>query len=99
MPMRWTLVRSKAVNSTQHIGKMLMQFQGTVERASVASGSKSEHRAVVLMLSDGTVKLRRPGGNPFCDPELEKLIGKEIICDGDIQSGQLVLSNWHVVPQ
>ncbi len=76
-----------------------MQFQGTVSRAVVASGSKSEHRAVVLLLSEGTVKLRRPGGNPFCDPELEKLVGQEIVCDGDIQSGQLILSKWSVVPR
>lgn len=74
-----------------------MQFQGTVARRTFASGSKSEHEAVVLLTSEGPLKLRRAGGNPFRDPELEKLVGAEIVCDGELHAGQLTMRQWDVV--
>jgi hypothetical protein len=73
-----------------------MKFQGTVARQPVALGSKSEHEAVVLLTSEGPLKLRRPGGNPFRDPTLEDLVGKEIVCEGETHAGQLILSHWDV---
>ena len=74
-----------------------MQFQGTVTRQPFATGSKSEHEAVVLLTPEGPLKLRRAGGNPFVDPELERLVGQQIVCEGDVHSGQLMLRNWNVV--
>ena len=74
-----------------------MQYQGKVARRPFAAGSKSDHSAVVLLTPEGPLKLRRPGGNPFQDPELDKLVGQEIVCDGEIHSGQLMLSQWNVV--
>jgi hypothetical protein len=74
-----------------------MQYHGTVARQPFAAGSKSEHQAVVLLTPEGPLRLRRAGGNPFCDPQLEKLVGQEIVCDGEIYAGQLVLHNWDVV--
>jgi hypothetical protein len=75
-----------------------MQFQGKVIRHSLGLGSKSEHLAVVLQTPEGLLKLRRPGGNPFQDPELEKLVGREIAVDGEIHQGQLLMTRWNIVP-
>lgn len=74
-----------------------MQFHGTVSRQQFAPASKSEHAAVVLLTSEGPLKLRRIGGNPFKDPELEKLVGREIRGEGEVHAGQLMLSDWEVV--
>ena len=73
-----------------------MEFQGKVVRQAWGGDSKSAHPAVVLQTPDGALKLRRPGGNPFHDPELEKLVGKDIACEGVVQSGQLLMTRWDV---
>jgi hypothetical protein len=73
-----------------------MKFQGKVVRHPFAIGSKSEHQAVALLTSEGPLKLRRAGGNPFVDPELEKLVGREIDCDGEMHQGQLLMTRWNV---
>lgn len=68
--------------------------KGQVRRRRVAAGSKSERDAVVLDTEDRSYLLRREGGNPFQDPELERLVGKQIDAEG-IEHGQtLVLSGW-----
>jgi hypothetical protein len=74
-----------------------MRFQGKVLRQPWATGSKSEHEAVVLMTTEGPLKLRRVGGNPFVDPELERLVGQEITGDGEVHQGQLLMTNWQVI--
>jgi hypothetical protein len=74
-----------------------VHFQGKVVRQRFGAGSKSEHEAVALLTPQGPLKLRRPGGNPFRDPELEKLVGKEIACEGDLHAGQLIMSQWNVI--
>ena len=71
-----------------------MRYHGKVARQPFAAGSKSEHEAVVLQTPAGPLKLRRAGGNPFHDPELEKLVGREITCEGEIHQGQLLLTRW-----
>ena len=75
-----------------------MRYHGKVARQPFAAGSKSEHEAVVLQTPAGPLKLRRAGGNPFRDPELEKLVGREIVADGEVHAGQLLMTNWDVVP-
>ncbi len=55
---------------------------GKVVRKRFAEGSKSEHDAVMLVTGDKEYKLRRQGGNPFFDPELEALVGRTISCQG-----------------
>jgi hypothetical protein len=74
-----------------------MQYQGKVVRQPFSAGSKNEHAAVVLLTPHGALKIRRPGGNPFVDPELEKLVGQEISCDGEIYQGQLLMTGWKVI--
>jgi hypothetical protein len=71
-----------------------MTFKGTVIKKPFALGSKSEHDAVCLVSDRGEFVLRRRGGNPFSDPELEKLVGKQIRCDGDIAGYTLIISTW-----
>lgn len=74
-----------------------MRYQGKVVHQKVAAGSKSEHAAIVLLTEHGPLKLRRAGGNPFVDPELEKLVGKEVVCDGELHQGQLLMTNCNIV--
>ena len=74
-----------------------MKCHGKVVRQEFGAGSKSEHPAVMLLTPQGPLKLRRPGGNPFRDPELEKLVGREIDCEGEIHQGQLLLTRWKVI--
>lgn len=74
-----------------------MQFQGKVIQQRFGAGSKSEHEAIVLLTADGPLKLRRAGGNPFRDPELENLVNHEIVCDGVMHHGQLLMSSYDIV--
>ncbi len=73
---------------------MTGQYVGAVEREVVAAGSKSEHDAVVLVTSSGRYTLRRLGGNPFVDPELEALVGTTIRCEGELRGTTLIVSSW-----
>jgi hypothetical protein len=60
----------------------ISEFRGKVTRKPFGKGSKSEHLAVVLETDGGDLVLRRPGGNPIRDPELEQLVGKTISARG-----------------
>jgi hypothetical protein len=74
-----------------------MRYSGKVVRQPFAAGSKSEHQAVVLMTREGALKLRRAGGNPFHDPELEKLVGNDIVAEGELHQRQLLITRWDVL--
>jgi hypothetical protein len=69
-------------------------FEGIVVRKPFGQGSKSEHDAVWLVTHSGEYVLRRRGGNPFRDPELEKLVGKRLSCNGFVTGYTLVMSEW-----
>jgi hypothetical protein len=71
-----------------------MIFNGTVIKKLFARGSKSEHEAVCLVTDHGEFVLRRRGGNPFSDPELDKLVGKQISCEGEVVGYTLIISSW-----
>jgi hypothetical protein len=75
-----------------------MKFEGQVVKRPFAVGSKSEHEAVVLVTEQGDYVLRRPGGNAFRDPELDRLIGKTIAGEGTVHGYLLILSDWHELP-
>jgi hypothetical protein len=62
-----------------------MQLKGKVVRKEFAKGSKSEHEAVYIDTSSGLFLLRQTGANPFQNPELKKLIGKDVQVDGTVQ--------------
>ena len=75
-----------------------MTYQGRVVRKRVSIGSKSEHEAIVLVTDDGQeYKLRREGGNPFRDPELDVLEGKRIECEGIVRDGLIIMTRWGVL--
>ena len=61
-----------------------MRFKGRVVKRLHGVGSKSEHEAVYLDGPKGAFKLRLPGGNPFQDPRLDRLVGKSITADGEL---------------
>jgi hypothetical protein len=69
-----------------------MILSGTVIKKVFARGSKSEHEAVYLLTDQGEFMLRRQGGNPFSDPELDRLVGKQVRCEGEIVGYTLLLS-------
>ncbi|MFO0984482.1 MAG: hypothetical protein U1E76_28710 [Planctomycetota bacterium] len=75
-----------------------MSWRGRVVRKRLAAGSKSECEGLVLVTSAGEqLKLRRLGGNPFRDAELEPLVGHEIECEGALRNGQIIMTSWTVV--
>lgn len=76
------------------MGTELVWIEGRLERRVVGEGSKSEHTAVCLIAGGDVIKVRRKGGNPFRDPELEKLVGKCIKAVGTYAGNTFVLLNW-----
>jgi hypothetical protein len=70
------------------------EISGQVVKAQFASGSKSEHEGVFLKTEKGRFALRRTGGNPFYDPELEKLVGKTIRARGEVAGYTFLMSDW-----
>ena len=48
----------------------------------------------MLETSEGEYVLRREGGNPFRDPELEQLVGKRIRAVGRERQHTLVMDHW-----
>lgn len=77
---------------------MSEEYVGTVRRRLVAEGSKSEHDAVVLATPSGEFVLRRLGGNPFADPELDALVGRTLRCTGELRGTTLIVSDWSDAP-
>jgi hypothetical protein len=71
-----------------------MELKGKVVRRPFGQGSKSAHDAVMLTTVDGTYRLRRAGGNPFSDPELDKLVGQDIVAQGMLHEGTVIMQSW-----
>ena len=63
---------------------------GKVIRKLFAKGSKSEHEAICIQTEEAVYKLKRMGGNPFKDAELEKLVGKDVKATGTIDDYQFI---------
>lgn len=74
-----------------------MELRGSVIQKKFGAQSKSEHAAVLLTTDQGTYRLRRRGGNPFRDPELDQLVGHEIICQATIHQDTVLMDSWQVV--
>lgn len=71
-----------------------MEYRGKVIKKRFGKGSKSEYDAVMLATPEEQYRLRREGGNPFFDEELEKIVGKAIRCQGFVHGNTLIISNW-----
>jgi len=70
------------------------EISGQVVKGDFAKGSKSEREAIYLNSEKGRYILRRQGGNPFYDPELEKLVGRTIRGHGEVAGYTFLLSEW-----
>jgi hypothetical protein len=75
----------------------IIELTGKVIIKKFAPGSKSEHDAVFLETEKGCYKLKRPGGNPFRDPELDRLVGKEITARGTINEYLFIIDQFEVI--
>jgi len=59
------------------------RLRGAVTKQLVRQGTGSEHHAVVLHTDDGEkLILQRVSGNPFSDPESDKLVGRRVTVEG-----------------
>ena len=74
----------------------MKKWRGTVKRKLILRGTKSEHRALVLVTPEGEYKLRRAGGNPFHDDALDELEGRQIHCSGELEGNELFLEEWEI---
>jgi len=75
----------------------MTEFIGKVIKQPFGIGSKSEHEAVFLETEDNRYVLRRQGGNPFYDEEMQKIVGKTIRCTGVVVDYALLISDWTVL--
>jgi hypothetical protein len=71
------------------------RIAGTVARAVISPGSKSDHRGVVLRTARGDeFILRRAGGNAFRDETLEALVGTTITGTGILVGQTFIMQDW-----
>ena len=72
----------------------MASYRGRVAKKTVNKGSRSEREAVVLETNDqGPLVMRRPEGNPFSDPVLDKLVGSDVELQGDLYNGELFITD------
>lgn len=74
----------------------MSEFRGTVFRRHYAPGSKSDREAVMIRIGETELLLRREGGNPFADAQMDKLVGRTISGNGRRVSTALIMSEWAV---
>ncbi len=73
------------------------KLSGKVVLKKFGAGSKSEHDAIWLECPQGSFVLRRQGGNPFYDPELHKLIGRQVTATGVISQSLFLVSEIEAI--
>ncbi len=73
-----------------------VELSGEVVKKPFGRGSKSERMAVYLDAGKKLYVLRRRGGHPFHDPQLEALVGKTIRCKGILNGLTLIISEGKV---
>lgn len=75
----------------------MAEFKGVVVKQLFAAGSKSEREALFLETKADRYLLRRMGGNPYQDSQLESLVGKTIKAQGEVDDYTLFVSEWKVI--
>ena len=75
----------------------MAKFVGKVTKKLFGKGTKSEYEALYLGTAKEQYVLRRQGGNPFFDPELQELVGKKVCCKGFVEDYILMISEWTVI--
>jgi len=61
-----------------------MKLKGKISVRNFGEGSKSEHTAVYLDTEEGSYMLRKKNTNPFENPDLKRLEGKEVTVEGTL---------------
>lgn len=74
-----------------------MKVSGRVVKKVFAEGSKSERPAIYLVSDEQEYLLRRRGGNPFHDPELENLVGRRVRCRGELHGYTLIVTSYEII--
>ena len=74
-----------------------MELSGVVERQQVASGSKSDRVAVVLVTPHRRYWLRRRGEHPYEDPVLDRLVGSRLRAEGSLAGPWFILDRWETI--
>ncbi len=78
-------------------GGPVERLRGRLCRERVDVGSKSERLALLLAVAGGErIVLRRPGANPFRDPELEDLEGQVLIVEGERRARYFLVRRYLV---
>jgi hypothetical protein len=73
------------------------RLRGRVACERLSAGSKSDRVGTLLALPDGRrIPLRRAGGNPFRDPELEALEGQVLIVEGEDRTSYFLVRHYTV---
>jgi hypothetical protein len=55
-----------------------MEIEGKLHLRKAAVGSKSEHQAVFLEMTDGQFVRLHQGDNPFNSPLLKSMVGQQV---------------------
>lgn len=74
-----------------------MKVTGTVSKKKVAAGSKSEHAAVTMVVDGKTYILRQRRKNAFQNEELENLVGKKVLIEGDVAANVLFVRSYTIL--
>lgn len=85
-------------SKSQEENKGAIELTGKVVQKKFGEGSKSEHDAIYLETEEGAYQLRRLGGNPFSDPELKKLVGKNITATGTLNQSLFLANSVKEIP-
>ncbi len=72
-------------------------LSGKVEKKQLATGSKSERLAVVLVTDSKEYVLRLYGGSALGDSDLDELVGKSIKGDGKLHGYTFIMTDWEEV--
>jgi hypothetical protein len=73
-----------------------IQICGIITRKKFGEGSKSDHNAICIETNEDSFVLKRIGGNPFNDPVLNKMIGKEVTATGFLDQYQFLASDVQI---
>ena len=68
----------------------IKQLRGQVIRGNYGKGSKSERDAVFVDTGSKRYILRRKKGPAYGDKELEKYVGRKVVCDGLLMGTTLI---------
>jgi hypothetical protein len=61
-----------------------MKLVGKISVRIAGEGTKSEHEAVYLDTGKESYQLRKTGSNPFENPELKQMAGREVSVEGTL---------------